>query len=261
MSNFNVDSDFNIFDEWGNFQGKFVPEGGGMNGCLGIIALIIAGVLIFGIYIVIRSLFEGFKSLSPIQRIFVMLGTGLTLTILCSVFGLSLLVRNYQSELLEQKRETQLANSTQVSIIKTATAYALATEIENAHIIATATFAAARINLVKFEGVKLLTFGDVQPNRCGDLQPCNKQAFIQFTVTNNMDSEIYLVINGPCGQPGKIDPYYGPQAVFIDGSLDAGKSGTMICDYGNDPSEYMIEVTQPTCWKIYPYVGKIEDCQ
>lgn len=150
--------------------------------------------------------------------------------------------------------------ATQSSVNATAIAYQ-----PTANALATATSMAARTNMIKVTDVKLLTFGQVQPGRCGDLQPCNKVAFIQFTITNNMGSEAYVYLSGPCGHPGEIDPSYGPQAVFIDGRMSPGKSGTMICMlysiYDYDPKTYVIEVTQPSCWKIFPYTGEIKDCQ
>jgi len=54
---------FNVFDEWGNYAGKFTPSGGGADGCLGILALITAGVVFFALYMMVKLIIEGTKAL------------------------------------------------------------------------------------------------------------------------------------------------------------------------------------------------------
>ncbi len=61
--NFNIGGDFNVFDEWGNYVGKFKPEGGGFEGCLMMIVLIFAGILVFGVYIFVKATLIGLEGL------------------------------------------------------------------------------------------------------------------------------------------------------------------------------------------------------
>jgi hypothetical protein len=56
-----------VFDEWGNYVGKFTPSDGGLDGCFMIIALIIVGIIGFAIYAVVKILIKvvikGFEAL------------------------------------------------------------------------------------------------------------------------------------------------------------------------------------------------------
>lgn len=51
--------DFDVFDEWGNFMGKFTPAGGG---CWFTIAILFLSVIGFWIYLLIKLTVNGFKS-------------------------------------------------------------------------------------------------------------------------------------------------------------------------------------------------------
>ncbi len=152
-----------------------------------------------------------------------------------------------------------ISEATQVSINATNVAYQ-----PTANALAKVDQINARANMLKVTDVKLLTYDQVQPQGCGNLNPCDKVAFIQFTMINNTSQEAYVIVNGPCGKPGDIDPRYGPQAVFLDGKMPAGSSGTNLCALNGEPTAYMIEVhfdngayAHMDCWQIYPYTGKI----
>lgn len=54
--------DFDVFDEWGNYMGKFTPSGG-FDGCLATIAVMIAIQITVLILILFRIVTEGFKAL------------------------------------------------------------------------------------------------------------------------------------------------------------------------------------------------------
>lgn len=61
---FDIGSDFNVFDEWGNYVGKFSPSGGGFDGCLFAIALIVLWTVGFAIYLLAKMLIKGIKALA-----------------------------------------------------------------------------------------------------------------------------------------------------------------------------------------------------
>lgn len=62
---------FDVFDEWGNWVGKFEPAGGGANGFLMGIVVMVAVGLAFTVYAVVKILvvatIEGFKSLFRLE--------------------------------------------------------------------------------------------------------------------------------------------------------------------------------------------------
>ena len=64
---FSIGNDFNVFDEWGNHIGKFTPSGGGFDGCIMMIGLVLVGIIGYAFYFLIKLLVkmvaEGFKSL------------------------------------------------------------------------------------------------------------------------------------------------------------------------------------------------------
>lgn len=60
---FSIDSDFNVFDEWGKTIGKFTPKGGGLDGLFMIFTLIFVGIIGFAIYAIFRVIIEGFSAL------------------------------------------------------------------------------------------------------------------------------------------------------------------------------------------------------
>jgi|WetSurSiteA1Bulk_404760.scaffolds.fasta_scaffold00244_5 hypothetical protein len=55
--------DFDVFDEWGNFKGKFTPVGGGGEGCLIGIALLAVVFFFWVAYIILKYLFKGLSYL------------------------------------------------------------------------------------------------------------------------------------------------------------------------------------------------------
>lgn len=57
---FSIGDGFNVFDEWGNYVGKFEPRGGGIEGLIAIIGLTIFG---FGFYFLFKMIKAGFKAL------------------------------------------------------------------------------------------------------------------------------------------------------------------------------------------------------
>ncbi len=59
--------DFDVFDEWGNWVGKFTPAGAGAGyGCLLLVALILVGVIGFFVYLLIKVMIilitEGYQA-------------------------------------------------------------------------------------------------------------------------------------------------------------------------------------------------------
>lgn len=53
-----MSGDFDVFDEWGNFVGKFTPSGGGFEGLFMIMALIFLWVFGFVIYLVVKLIIQ-----------------------------------------------------------------------------------------------------------------------------------------------------------------------------------------------------------
>ncbi len=97
--------EFNVFDEWGNYVGKFVPEGGGINGILGVLTLIFAGIMIFVIYVLVRLIVEGFKALSRRQWGMAIVGLSpIWLTGLLVILGIgAAVVQKYQQQVQDQQ--------------------------------------------------------------------------------------------------------------------------------------------------------------
>lgn len=58
-----MDTKFNVFDEWGNFIGRFTAVGSGADNCAVMVAFLIMGVIISVIYMLFRLIIEGFKAL------------------------------------------------------------------------------------------------------------------------------------------------------------------------------------------------------
>jgi hypothetical protein len=58
-----MDDRFDVFDEWGNFIGRFTAIGSGANNCAVMLALLITGVVVSIIYMLFRLIVEGFKAL------------------------------------------------------------------------------------------------------------------------------------------------------------------------------------------------------
>jgi hypothetical protein len=55
--------EFNVFDEWGNYVGKFTPSGGGENAIIMFIVVILLWVFGFLVYALFRLLQEGLRAL------------------------------------------------------------------------------------------------------------------------------------------------------------------------------------------------------
>lgn len=61
-------SDFNVFDEWGNYVGKFTPAGSGFGDTiLMLIAMLILWTIGFSIYLFFKLIIEGFKAAARME--------------------------------------------------------------------------------------------------------------------------------------------------------------------------------------------------
>lgn len=59
-----MDGEFNVFDEWGTYVGKFTPAGGGFDGCLFAIAMLLLWTVGFLVYLLVRLVVQGFRAAS-----------------------------------------------------------------------------------------------------------------------------------------------------------------------------------------------------
>lgn len=55
-------NEFDVFDEWGNWVGKFTPEDSS-GGVVGTIVLLFVGILLFAVYAFFKLIYDGFKAL------------------------------------------------------------------------------------------------------------------------------------------------------------------------------------------------------
>ena len=123
---FDIGEDFNVFDEWGNYVGKFTPRGGSADGFIAIIAVIFLWVFGFAIYLIFKMIKNGFKALVEgrwIAAIFYL--SPIWITLFAVTFAitsasasaipsfLSELKNRQEQEILLQKIETHLAEADQ----------------------------------------------------------------------------------------------------------------------------------------------------
>jgi len=57
-----MSGEFDVFDEWGSYVGKFTPAGGGWDGCLFAIAMLILWTVGFLVYLLVRLVVQGFRA-------------------------------------------------------------------------------------------------------------------------------------------------------------------------------------------------------
>jgi len=57
-----MSGEFDVFDEWGSYVGKFTPAGGGWDGCFFAIAMLILWTIGFLVYLLVRLVVQGFRA-------------------------------------------------------------------------------------------------------------------------------------------------------------------------------------------------------
>lgn len=57
-----MSGEFDVFDEWGNFVGKFTRAGAGGEGCFLTIAVMIVATFAFAVYLLVKLTVEGFRA-------------------------------------------------------------------------------------------------------------------------------------------------------------------------------------------------------
>lgn len=57
-----MSGEFDVFDEWGSYVGKFTPAGGGWDGCLFAIAMLFLWTVGFLVYLLVKLVVQGFRA-------------------------------------------------------------------------------------------------------------------------------------------------------------------------------------------------------
>ena len=181
--NFRIGSDlgggFNVFDEWGNFMGKFIPAGGA-GGCWGVFALIVFGIIAFLIYLLIRLIIEGFKALGRKQWGWATLYLSVPAALALGACGFFFLVTgsfaateyNYNQSAAATATQwtgVQQAEGTRQAAMEQATQQALPILMQEAR------------QKITASDVELLTAAEVMWNTCGSYVPCDETAFMHPT--------------------------------------------------------------------------------
>jgi hypothetical protein len=194
---FNIGNGFNVFDEWGNFVGKFTPNGGGADGCLAVIVLIFVAFIGYAFYALIRIIIEGFKACGQHKwGLAFLCFTPIWLPAL--VVFMAIINNNAQV----QMQQTQSVQATQaVNMILSHPDQAVS--------------------------IKSITRGVIIPctNGSGGTNcDSGNELWDEFQITNNSNVDMELESVYPFGTTCETS-----FAIEIDGSLNSGSSVTLYC--------------------------------
>lgn len=217
-----------LFDEYGNFVGRFEPSGGGFEGFFFLIGVVFLWAFGFLIYLFFKLIINGFKAMGrgdwgkALQ--YLLIPSLATFMLLCQLAAAT-------AQGIKQQQEHE-AYQQKVSASATAEARAEATATQRA-VVAQQAFRESEVeakSLVQVKDVVLLTEGQVMPNGSGmaySIQP-DKISFIRFTIVNNSKLAVGVSLPG-CFPTSSINGYWPNGYVGVFDKYEPGVGKDVTC--------------------------------